>query len=335
MAYWAQIAEMQSYFPNHTLTNEDLSRMFPEHSEEQVFRLSGIRSRYLSNEHETPLDLGAAAADRLFACHPDLRDEVDFLIYCACILDYVAPASACLLHERLGLKRNAGAIDVPMGCSGFTNGLALAKAMVESGQAKCILLITAETPTAVIHPNDFYLRVLFSDAACCTIVRRSSEKKIGAFCFGTDGSGASNLIIHGSGSRDPIDQRWLDTYADVGGMLRGRMEMKGDQILHFALREVPPAVEEILRRNDAKLDDVDWFVFHHASGIILKFLARKMNIPFSKVYSVIESVGNTVSPSIPIALSIGLEKGDIKPGQTVLLCGFGIGYSWSGTLVQI
>jgi 3-oxoacyl-[acyl-carrier-protein] synthase-3 len=309
--------------------------LFPEHSEEEIYRKSGVKYRYVRKDKDTPSDLAVACALQMFEKNPEHKNEIDMLLYCAEILDHIAPATSCIIHERLGLDRRAGCMDIPMGCSGFTNGLALAKAMIESGQAEKILFITAETPTAVIHPDDLYLKVLFSDAACCSIVERSPTRNIGAFSFGTDGSGAKNLIVPRSGARDPADQQWHAKYAELSGKMLGRMEMKGDKILQFALREVPPLVQDILRLNHMTIDEVDWFVFHHASGLILKMLPRKLGIDPAKSYNVLELVGNTVSASIPIALQIGIDKGDIKKGQKILVCGFGIGFSWSGTIIEL
>lgn len=335
MSYGAHIAQIHTYLPEGRLTNQDLCRLFPKYSEEDILRKSGIHCRHVRNEGETASDLAVSCGWQLFEKSPGLKEEIDMLLYVTSALDYVGPATACLIHEQLGLNKGAGSMDLPMGCSGFTNALAVAKALIESGQSSKILLITADIPTSVLHPDDFYLRVLFSDAACCTVVERCDSQKIGQFTFGTDGGGAECLIIRGSGARDPIDQSWIDKYEDAGGLLIGRMEMQGDQILAFSLREVPPAVKQILGRHSLTLDDLDWVVFHQASGLILKYVARRLKIPPSKMYSTLEAVGNTVAATIPIALQIGLDKGDLKRGQKILLCGFGIGFSWSGTVIEL
>ncbi len=331
----ARIAQIHTYLPETKLTNQDLSRLFPKYSEEDILRKSGIHCRHVRKESETASDLAVTCGRQLFEKSPGLKEEIDMLLYVTSALDYVGPATACLIHEQLGLNKRAGSMDLPMGCSGFTNALAVAKALIESGQATKILLITADIPTSVLHPDDFYLRVLFSDAACCTVVERCETQKIGQFSFGTDGGGAECLIIRGSGARDPVDQAWIDKYEEAGGLLIGRMEMQGDKILAFSLREVPPTVGEILEKHDLTLDDLDWVVFHQASGLILKFVAKKLKIPPSKMYSALESVGNTVAATIPIALQIGIDKGDLKEGQKILLCGFGIGFSWSGTILEL
>lgn len=335
MSAGARIAQIHAHFPEGTLSNEDLSREYPDLEPDDIFRKSGIKNRYVRQGKDTPADLSVACARELFEQYPDLQSEIDLLLYCTCELDYIAPATSCVIHEKIGLNRTCGAIDIPMGCSGFTNGLSLSRAMIESGQAKKILLITADIPTSLIHPDDSYLKVLFSDAACCTIVEESPRQQIGTFSFGTDGAGAECLIIPRSGAKDPADRKWHDEYAEVSGTMLGRMEMKGDRILHFALREVPALVEDILRLNQTDIDDIDRFVFHHASGLVMKMLPRKLKIDPERNYSVLESVGNTVSASIPIALQIGLERGDLQRGQKILVAGFGTGLAWSGTVIEL
>lgn len=331
----AEIKDIAYFLPEETLTNTDLSTIYPEYTPKEIFRRTGIETRYVRKPGETASDLGIEAGKNLLTKHPELKDQLDCLFYCASGQDYVGPSTASVVHRALELSKKTGTFDVHMGCSGFTNGLALCTAMIASGQARNIMFITADIPTSVIHPEDFYLRALFSDAASATWIKSSQDSKIGISCYGADGSGVDNLIVYGSGSKDPLDKQWVLKYDDVGGLLNGRMEMNGEEILAFSLREVPPLVDRILEKNKMSIDEIDKFVFHHASGIILKFLARKMRLPYEKVYSVIEEVGNTVSVSIPLALAMGIERGEIKKGEKVLICGFGIGYSWSGTIIEI
>ena len=270
----------------------------------------------------------------LFEEHGIDKKEIDFLLFCTEGLDYKGPATACIMQERLGLRKSVGAMDVPMGCAGFTNGLVVAKALIESGQFKHVLLQTADIPSSVIHPNDLELRMLFGDAGASTLISASEEKGIGDFIVGTDGSGAQDLIVRKSNTRTPVDEEWLREHADAGGMVFGRMEMDGLEVFSFSMREVPKMVNQILEKNELTLNDIDLFVFHQANSFILKMLARKLQLQQEKVYNCMEYMGNTVSASVPIALYCAQQEGKIPQGSKVLIAAFGIGFSWSGTVLR-
>ncbi len=330
----AFIKEIATYVPNEKLTNSELADYF-DVEEKKIFRESGIKTRHVCPENELASDLAVKAGEAFFEAQQHTKKEdIDFLFYCTSALDYVGPATACLLHEQLGLKKTTGAMDIPMGCAGFSYGLILCKSMIESGIAKNILFITSDMPTKVIHPDDYYLRILFSDAAAATLISDNGTFEIKKVGYGIDGGGADNLIIRGSGAREPVNAQWIENYKNVGGLLIGRMEMKGDEILKFTLREIPKLVEEILSKENLKIDEVDYFVFHHASEIVLKFLGRKLSIPQAKIYSCLEEHGNTVSVSIPLALNKLQNEVPPKRNSIIFIAGFGIGYAWSGTVLK-
>lgn len=329
----AYIKHISIYTPPKQLSNEELSEEFGVTSEE-IYKRTGIRNRFITSEGIIGSDLGVESGKKFFEEHSDVSpDDIDFLLYCTSGLDYVGPASACIMHRRLGLPNNAGAMDIPMGCAGFTNGLIMARAMIQNGTAKNILFITADIPTTVIHPKDLYLRELFSDAAAATLISDEGQLELGALRFGTDGTGEKELIIYGSGARNPIDKEWVTKYDNVGGLLRGRMEMNGLEIMKFSLREVPKLMNDTLAANNCKKEDIDLFIFHHASSIIIRFLIKKLGIESSKVFTCLEEYGNTVSASIPIAIYEAQQKGIIKDNYTIFIAGFGIGYSWSASIL--
>lgn len=143
------------------------------------------------------------AAEKLFAQTPELRDSVDFLVLCSQSVDYKLPSSSCILQNRLGLKTSCGAFDINLGCSGYEYGLAIAKGFIASGIATNVLLLTAETYTKYIHPEDKGNQTIFGDAATATIVSTDGFAEIGEFVLGTDGSGADTLIVKNGGGTQP------------------------------------------------------------------------------------------------------------------------------------
>lgn len=331
----AQIKAISYYLPEETLTNADLVKIFPHFREEEIFRTTGIRKRHVTPPGTIGSDLAYLSAVKFFEEHPFKKEDIDFILFCTHGLDFKGPTSACILHERIGLPKKCGAMDIPYGCTGFVYGTAIAKSLIETNLAKNVLLLTSDIPTTVIHPKNHDLRAIFGDAGACTLFGRSvNDSNIGDFVFGTDGSGARNLIVRNSGTREPITTDYLQMHKDSGGMPYGIMEMNGAQIYIFAARVVPPMVNELLEKANLKLEDIDLFVFHQASGFLLEILRRRLKIPKEKFFVYLENVGNTVSATIPIALAEAVKERKIKPGSKVLLAGFGIGYSWAGTIVQ-
>lgn len=335
---YATLAAVARHLPPGTLTNTQLAAQFPGTRAEQIHRLSGITTRHIAAADVTPSDLAYAAAQQLFSSHPEHpREDIDALLFCSEGLDYKAPASACLLHERLDLKRSALAMDIPGGCTGFVNGLLLAQSLITgSSTVNNVLLLTAEAVSRVLHDDDLHLRMLFGDGACATLVTRSPTRRIGEFVVGTDGSGAKTLWVERSGFREPADAQWLEMHQDTThGMKYGRLIMQGDELLHFALTRVPGLVRETLAVNALALSDIDLFIFHQASKIILNTLKRKIKIPDEKFMVCLDTHANTVSSSIPLALHEALCDGRAPSGSKVMLVGFGVGLSWGATVIDI
>jgi len=325
----ASIAAIEYSLPRGTLSNDDLASQNPTWSVEQIYQKTGIATRHIASPTECASDFAAQAADKLFSNKDAQREEVDFLIYCTQSPDHFLPTTACLLQERLGLPTTCGALDFNLGCSGYVYGLGLAQGLIRSEQARTVLLLTGDTYSRFLDPADHTTRTLFGDGASATLLRaiENDRPTIGPFYYGTDGSGAENLIAR--------DGAFRNSESEVDGEFSPpRLTMNGPEIFHFTLGAVPKAVQGLLDKADISLDDVDRFVFHQANGFMLEHLRKKIGIPADKFVTEFEDVGNTVSSSIPIALKLASDKGNIKSGDTVMLVGFGVGYSWGATLVQ-
>ena len=323
------------YLPPNTLTNGDLSMIFKQKSQQEIFTIFGVSKRHVRNTNQIGSDLAFEAALKLFKENPTFKKStIDFLIFCTGALDYKAPTSASVLHHKLELNKNCGCIDMPMGCSGFIYGLSLADAMIQSGNAENVLFLVSDIPTSVIHSQDFEMRGIFGDAGVAILVQKSQRKQIGKFVFGNDGSGAENLIVERGSTRSPIDKEWLEMYQNEHQQLsHGRMSMNGLEVARFSLQRVPSLLVDTLNKNNLNFEEIDLFVFHQASKFILNALQRKCKIPSDKFYTYYEEIGNTVSCSIPIALKQAELEGKLKKDMKVMLLGFGVGYSWGGTIV--
>lgn len=300
------------YLPEVVLTNEKLVEIYPDWTVEKIFAKTGIAARHIVRDGESALDLAEGAAKKLFALYSISPSSVDFSLLCTQSGEYKLPSSACLLQNRLGIPQTAGALSFDHGCSGFIYGLSLAKGLIAGGMAKNVLLVTAETYSKYIAPEDKSTRTIFGDGAAAVLIDVPAAAKIGAFSFGTDGSGAEKLIV-----RD------------------GRLFMDGPEIFNFTLDIVPRTMEDVLSKNGLSREDIDLYVFHQANKFMLDSIRKINGLPRDKFYVNLETTGNTVSSTIPIALKQLEDAGKLRPGMKVMLMGFGVGLSWGATIITI
>lgn len=332
----ARIQAVDYYLPEGKLSNEDLSREFPEWTVDKIASKTGILNRSIAGENEYSSDLATAAAKRLFAQHGIGPATVEYLIVCTQSPDYYLPTTATLVQDRLGLSTQIGAADVTLGCSGYVYALGLAKGLIESGQVSNVLVVTADTYSKFINPRDKSVRTIFGDGASASfVVGTDGPEALYAFTYGTDGSGGKNLIVPSGGLRpgadiapkSSVDSRKL---APSGYDLF----MDGPEIFNFTLAVVPQSVDAVLAKARLSLDDVDLFVFHQANRFMLEHLRKKLGIEPERFFISLENSGNTVSSTIPIALTEAVRQGVLTEGMKVMLLGFGVGLSWGGVLVN-
>lgn len=319
-----RISEIETFFPEKILTNEDLQKEFPEWSPEKIFNKVGVKQRHIAEKHETVLELAVKASEKLLKKID--KNEIDFILFCTQSPDYHLPTTACILQDRLGLRKDIGALDFNLGCSGFVYGLGVAKGLIATGVAQNILLVTAETYTKYLRKSDKSNRTIFGDGAAATLIRKDETKENFQFILGTDGSGYDNLIVRNGGGRNRINKE------DESGNC---LYMNGQKIFLFTIEKIPELVREILEKNNLTKDDVDYYVFHQANAHILRRQREILDIPEEKFYINLEKYGNTVSSTIPIALKDALETGKVKRGQKIMLIGFGVGLSWGATIVEL
>ena len=189
----AYIKGIAYYLPETVLTNEQLVKKFPEWTVDKISKKVGISERHVTTEEETAGDMAVKAAEKLFEKLNIDRSVIDFVLLCTQSPDYHLPSTSCIIQDRLGLSTKCGAFDFNLGCSGYEYGLAVAKGLIVGRIAKNVLLLTAETYTKYIHPEDKGNRTIFGDGATATLVSESGFAEIGEFCLGTDGSGAEQL----------------------------------------------------------------------------------------------------------------------------------------------
>ncbi len=325
---YASIGPIAVHLPTRVETNDELRRLHPDWDIDLIEEKTGIRERHLAADGETASDLAFRAVEQLFDLAAVDRREIDFLLLCTQTPDYPLPTTSCLLQHRLGLATRCGALDFNLGCSGYVYGLAMADGLIQSGAARNILLVTAETYSKYIDPDDRSLRTIFGDGAAATLVTAAEQRSLWGFQFGTDGSGADTLLVADGGARPAGDairprhrKRW-----------NSRLYMDGPSLINFTVEAVPRLVDEILEANGLTQDAIDRFIFHQATRKMLEQLAQRMAVCQSRMPIDIEDVGNTVSCTVPILIDRMRKRGELSGDSVNMLIGFGVGLSWAGCL---
>jgi 3-oxoacyl-[acyl-carrier-protein] synthase-3 len=317
----ARIGGIAYHLPEPVLTNQQLSQEYPEWSVEDISSKTGICERRIAAAGECSSDLGVKATEKLFASGACSPSDTDFILLCTQSPDYFLPTTACVMQQRLGVPTTAGALDFNLGCSGFVYGLGLAKGLIETGQARRLLLITAETYSKFVAKDDRSTRTIFGDGAAATLIEatESDSEFIAAPVYGTDGRGAKNLIVERGAMRSPGEPV---------------LKMAGPDIFTFTIQRIPSLVKDTLDKSQLSLDQIDLFVFHQANRYMLEHLRKKLAVPQDKFFLFLENCANTVSSTIPIALFEAEKAGKLKRGDVVMLVGFGVGYSWGACVVR-
>jgi 3-oxoacyl-[acyl-carrier-protein] synthase-3 len=320
----SKISQIEYHLPERILSNSELVQLYPDWNADKVEKKVGIRNRRIAAHDETSLDLAVKAGQKILQNIDPL--SIDFIMLCTQSPEYLLPTSACIVQDKLGLRTNIGAFDFNLGCSGFVYGLAFAKSLISSGIAKSILLITAETYSKFIADSDISNRSIFGDAATATLISQSDNCHIGEFVLGTDGKGGENLIVNNIGAKT--------SFCCEDGK-KPELYMNGPEIFNFTIETIPPMVEEVLAKNNLKAEDISYFVLHQANKYILEFLIKTMGLDRERCHVDMLEYGNTVSNTIPIALKDAWDRKLIKQGDKVLLAGFGVGYSWGATIIEV
>jgi len=322
------------YLPEKVYTNDDLVRDFPEWSVDKVMKKVGVEQRHIAARDETAGDMAEKAARRLFEEYEINPSDIDFILLCTQSPDYFLPSTACVLQDRLGIPTSSGAFDYNLGCSGCIYGMAMAKGLIAAGIAKNVLLLTAETYNKYLHSEDKSNRSIFGDGAAACLISTDGFAKIGEVVLGTDGSGANNLIVKTGGARckqttgksveDSEGHIWRDDY----------LYMNGGAIFNFTLNAVPAMMQQLFEKSGLSKDDIDYYVFHQANQFMLSTIRKVCGLPKDKFYMDMANVGNTVSSTVLIGLKECLKDGHVHSGMNVMCCGFGVGLSWGGTILE-
>jgi len=295
----------------------------------------GNSKRAFLGENETGLDLCESACRRMFEKYETLP-KFGLLVVVTQNPDYKLPHMSALLQNRLGFSENVACFDIALGCSGFVYGLKAIEGFMYSQNISDALLVTCDPYSRIMQRQDRDTMTVFGDAAACTWITSTDVEggaEIKDAVLGTDGSGAEHLIVRSGGSANPSVKTLFGPDPQNSTAEDARLYMNGRAILEFMLTKVPPMVDACLVKNELTHNEVDYYVFHQASGYMIKQLIRRMGLNADKVPILMDTTANTVSSTLPIALDILSSKVELQ-GKCLVLCGFGVGLSWGCIILQ-
>jgi 3-oxoacyl-[acyl-carrier-protein] synthase-3 len=312
------------YLPARVVTNDDLAKTI-DTSDEWIVERTGIRQRREAAEGEGTSDLATAAAARALAAAGRTPADVDLIIVGTTTPDLTFPAAATMVQRKLGCPVGI-AFDVQAVCSGFVYALATADNFVVRGQAKCALVIGAETMTRLMDWSDRGTCVLFGDGAGAVVLEPGEGQGT------TADRGILGVSLRADGTKQ--DLLYVDGGPSTTGTV-GKLRMQGNQVFRHAVVNIAEAVVAAAKNADVSLAEVDWFIPHQANQRILEGVARRLGIDPARVISTVAEHANTSAASIPLALAQGIADGRIKPGQLLLVEAMGGGLTWGAAVIRL
>jgi len=321
---YSYIAGTGSYLPEKILTNFDLERMV-DTTDAWIRERTGIERRHIAGDNETTVDMAEHAARRAIEAAGVRPQDVDFIAFGTTTPDFIFPNCGVLLQQRLGCT-GCPAFSCETACSGFLYALSIADKFVRAGEAKCALVIGAETLSRITDWKDRGTAVLFADGAGAVVLRPAEKPGILSTHLHADGNYKDLLYCHGGVSRSTpqLMQASEDRF----------IRMAGSEVFKLAVTYLGRVVDEALAANKLDRADLDWLVPHQANIRIIQATARKLDMPLEKVILTVQDHGNTSAASVPLALDTGVRDGRIKRGELLLLEAFGGGFTWGSALVR-
>ncbi|WP_018753682.1 ketoacyl-ACP synthase III [Paenibacillus sanguinis] len=319
----ARITAIGSYVPKRILTNDDLEKMV-DTNDEWIVQRTGIKQRHISAEDEFTSHLCIQAVEQLQSQYGVALHDMELIVVTTTTPDYPFPTVSCRIQQHFGMEQ-AGAIDLNATCAGFAYALHLVNGMIAAGLHRKVLVVAGETMSKITDYSDRSTCILFGDGAGAVLVERDREDSwFEAFNLGTNGDGG--IHVYASGLSEQMDGIPL-----IG---KGKIVQNGREVFKWAVRTVSSGIEQLLQQAGLTREDIDWFVPHSANLRMIESICEKSGIPLGKTLQSVQSMGNTSSASIPLALQAGVHEGRLKLGDRVMLYGFGGGLTHAGLILR-
>ncbi|MBF0175247.1 MAG: ketoacyl-ACP synthase III [Magnetococcales bacterium] len=331
----ARITGTGSCLPERCLTNAELSRMV-DTTEEWIFSRTGIKERRIAAPGELTSDLAVQAARQALAASGLAAEQLDLIIVATTTADHVFPATATVVQHKLGItNRHIPAFDMQAVCAGFIYGLSVAEKYILSGSCQRVLLIGAEVFSRLVDWRDRSTCILFGDGAGAVVLEAVNEGERGLLSTHIHGDGTYLDMLKGPPgmAQLPMNQGGCAPAEAVQRDI-GFMEMRGNEVFKHAVKAMGQVAEDALQAHSLTADDLTWLIPHQANIRIIQSITKRVGIDPKRVVVTLERHGNTSAASIPLALDEAVRDGRIKPGDLVLLDGFGGGYVWGAALIR-
>lgn len=320
------MAGIGAFAPRRVITNDDIASLV-ETSDDWITSRTGIRERHVVSEDESVADLAIEAAKDALASAGMDGSEIELIIVASSTPDTIYPAVACQVQTAIGAV-NAAGFDMALACSGFVYGLVIANQFLKTGMYKTALVIGADVHSRYTNWHDRNTCILFGDGAGAAVLKaeRGAVDNILANDLHLDGSKGMELTLFTQTENCPL--------VEPKTPVNHYVYMNGREVFKFAVGVVPKSIQEVLDRSNLSIDDIDHVVLHQANIRIMQAMSEKLNIPEERLVVNLDRFGNTSAASIPIALNEAVLQGRVKPGDLMVMCGFGAGLAWGTTVLR-
>ncbi len=322
MAGRSVVVGVGHYLPARVVPNSEFEATL-DTTDEWIKSRSGIERRHFAAEDETTSDLATKAAEAALIDAGLTADDIDAIVLATSTADLTFPSAATMVQARLGMTKGF-AFDVQAVCAGFVYALSNANALILSGQAERVLVIGAETFSRIMDWTDRSTCVLFGDGAGALVLERqegegtSDDRGILSTDLNSDGRYKDLLYVDGG----------------VSNQTTGYLRMQGNQVFRHAVEKLTKTAETALNKAGLGNDDIDWIVPHQANIRIIQGTAKKMGLPMDNVVVTVQDHGNTSAASIPLAMSVGKQRGQIKTGDLIVTEAIGGGLAWGAVVLR-
>lgn len=321
----ARLTGIGIYIPEKVLSNADLEKMV-DTNDEWIFTRTGMKERRIASEEETTSFMGAKAAQAALSNASTSVADIELVICATCTPDMPVANTGSLIQKAIGAD-NAGALEIQAACSGFIYGLSMAKAYIESGMYKTILVVAPEKISSITDYSDRGTCILFGDGASAAVVQDEGEGfRIDTVELGSDGGQVDLLYVPAGGSRLPASSETVEKKKHY-------LQMEGREVFKHAVRRMEAACNTCLQRANLSEKDISYLVPHQANIRIIEALAKRFNVPMERVFVTIHKYGNTSASSVGIALFELIQQHPISTGERILMPVFGAGLTWAACLL--
>ncbi len=323
----AKITAVGKYLPEKVITNFDFEKLL-DTSDEWIRTRTGIRERRQVSDDEATSHMATEAARDLLRKREIDPGEIDCIIVATITPDMFFPATACLVQNNLGASRAWG-FDLSAACSGFLFALDAGTRMIESGQHSIVLIIGADTMSAIMDYTDRATCILFGDGAGAVLLEPCEAGNEGILdsILRCDGSGAKYLCVEGGGSLYPPT-------AETVASKKHYLYQDGRVVYKYAVKLMADVSAEVAQRNGLTSKDIQLFIPHQANQRIVEATAERLGLTEDQVLSNIDRYANTTAATIPLGMADAVEQGRLKPGDNVILAAFGAGFTWGGIYIR-